>query len=74
MLRRNFLYVSLLALSFAVVSCTQNTSDNSTSGSSNTANVASEPGSELIMGLIPAENMRKWWKSLSLCALTWQRN
>ncbi|NEO97205.1 MAG: phosphonate ABC transporter substrate-binding protein [Symploca sp. SIO2E9] len=56
MLRRNFLYASLLALSFTVVSCTQGTSDNQTAGSSNPDKLASDSGSELIMGLIPAEN------------------
>lgn len=56
MLRRNFLYASLFALSLTVVSCTQSTSDNQTASSSNTAKLASDSGSELIMGLIPAEN------------------
>ncbi|NET05309.1 MAG: phosphonate ABC transporter substrate-binding protein [Symploca sp. SIO2B6] len=56
MLRRNFLYASLLAFSLTVVSCTQGTSDNQTAGSSNTDKFASDSGSELIMGLIPAEN------------------
>ena len=56
MLRRNFLYASLFALSFTVVSCTQSTSDNQTASSSNTAKLASDSRSELIMGLIPAEN------------------
>ncbi len=49
MLRRNFLYASLLALSLTVISCTQSTSDNS-------AKPDSDSGSELIMGLIPAES------------------
>lgn len=49
MLRRNFLYASLLALSLTVISCTQSTSDNS-------AKPDSDSRSELIMGLIPAES------------------
>ena len=56
MLRRNFLYASLFALSFTAISCTQSTSDNQTTGLSDTAKLASDSRSELIMGLIPAEN------------------
>lgn len=56
MLRRNFLYASLFALSLAVISCSQSISDNQTDSSSNTAKLASDSRSELIMGLIPAEN------------------
>ncbi|MDE5091456.1 MAG: phosphate/phosphite/phosphonate ABC transporter substrate-binding protein, partial [Trichodesmium sp. St18_bin3_1_1] len=52
MLRRNFLYASLLTLSFAVISCNQSISDNQTASSTNTT----DSRSELIMGLIPAES------------------
>lgn len=56
MLRRNFLYASLFALSIAVVSCAQGDSGNQTASSSNTSSSDSVSRSEIIMGLIPAEN------------------
>ena len=56
MLRRNFLYASLLTLSFAVVSCNQSISDNQTASSPNATELSSDSRSELIMGLIPAES------------------
>ena len=56
MLRRNFLYASLLTLSLAVISCNKSISDNQTASSPNTTKLSSDSRSELIMGLIPAES------------------